>query len=297
MDYVTGIIVTFNPDIEQLNKLIEATAPQVQRLLIVDNGSHIELTSILVERENTELIALGENFGIAKAQNIGIKYAKTIGTDYVLLLDQDSIPALDMVATLVAAANTKHSQGIKLACVGPRYDDPRQEIPVPFIQIKDYRMIRQTCETNECLVEVDYLIASGCLIPLETIKNVGVMREELFIDYVDIEWGLRAQESGYQSFGVCAASMQHQLGDEPVYFRGRHIPVHNPLRHYYHFRNAVWLYRQDWLRRNWKVVDGLRLVRKFVFYSLMTPPRLQHFKMMSLGIWHGLTGQMGKLDR
>ncbi|MFP3422342.1 hypothetical protein R0K19_23515, partial [Bacillus sp. SIMBA_161] len=90
------------------------------------------------------------------------------------------------------------------------------------------------------------------------------------------EWGLRAQARGFQSFGVYSAVMQHQLGDEPIYFRGRYIPVHSPLRHYYHFRNAVWLYRQSWLRSDWKIVDGLRLARKFGFYSLITPPRLKH---------------------
>lgn len=296
-DRVAGIIVTFNPDIEQLNKLIDAVTLQVQHLLIVDNGSRIDLASLFAERTDVELIALSENLGIAKAQNIGIERAETIGTDYVLLLDQDSIPAFNMVAILVAAASTKRKKGIKLACVGPRYDDPRQKNPVPFIQIKGYRIMRQTCERDDCVVAVDYLIASGCLIPLNTIKNIGAMKEELFIDYVDIEWGLRAQEQGFQSFGVCGASMQHQLGDKPVYFRGRHIPVHSPLRHYYHFRNAVWLYRQGWLRHNWKIVDGFRLMRKFAFYSLITSPRLQHSKMMFLGIWHGLKGQMGKLDR
>ncbi len=296
-DIVTGIIVTFNPDIEQLNKLIDAVVPQVQHLLIVDNGSRIDLGPLFAERADIELIALSENFGIAKAQNIGIARASTLGADYVLLLDQDSIPDINMVDILVAVARMKRKKGIKLACVGPRYDDPRQKIPVPFIQIKGYRIVRQTCETKDCIVEVDYLIASGCLIPLDTIKIVGVMKEELFIDYVDIEWGLRAQKQGFQSFGVCGALMQHQLGDEPVYFQGRYIPVHSPLRHYYHFRNAVWLYRQGWLRHNWKIVDGFRLLRKFAFYSLMTSPRLQHSKMMSLGIWHGLTGQMEKLDR
>ncbi|WP_312472003.1 glycosyltransferase family 2 protein [Brucella sp.] len=293
---VIGIIVTFNPDIKQLSKLIEAVIPQLQHLLVIDNGSHIDIATFFVERTDVELIILNENLGIAKAQNIGMERAKTIGTDYVLLLDQDSIPAFNMVAILVAAASTKREKGIKLACVGPRYHDPRQETPTPFIQIKKYRIMRQICEANDCVVEVDYLIASGCLIPLDTIKNIGAMKEQLFIDYVDIEWGLRAQQQGFRSFGVCNALMQHQLGDEPVYFRGRYIPVHSPLRHYYHFRNAMWLYRQGWLRRDWKIVDGFRLIRKFAFYSLMTPPRLQHLKMMSLGIWHGLTGKMGKLD-
>src|SRR5690606_10075289 len=120
---------------------------------------------------------------------------------------------------------------------------------------KNYRVRRQTCSADTAVVEVDYVIASGCLIPFDVIETVGGMQEELFIDYVDIEWGLRAQHQGLQSLGVCAAVMQHQLGEKPIRFRGRLIPVHSPLRHYYHFRNAVWLYRQSWLRKDWKTVD------------------------------------------
>ena len=294
---VSGIIVAYNPDAAALARLLKAISPQVEHLILVDNSFTDSLSAWLSnEWPDVDYIPLHDNFGIAKAQNIGILRAQEQGSPYVLLLDQDSIPAPDMVDALVAAAEAKRAKGVKLACVGPRYDDPRQQNPVPFIQIRDYRVKRQTCETQGCVVAVDYLIASGCLIPLDAIETVGAMQEELFIDYVDIEWGLRAQEEGFQSFGVCAAVMQHQLGEEPVYFRGRYIPVHSPLRHYYHFRNAVWLYRQGWLRRDWKIVDGFRLLRKFVFYSLITPPRLQHCKMMSLGILHGLTGRMGRLN-
>jgi rhamnosyltransferase len=72
--------------------------------------------------------------------------------------------------------------------------------------------------------------------------------------------------------------------------------VHTPLRHYYHFRNAVWLYRQNWVPRNWKWVDGYRLLLKYVFYSLFARPRVTHWRMMTLGIWHGLRGRAGCLE-
>ena len=90
--------------------------------------------------------------------------------------------------------------------------------------------------------------------------------------------------------------MEHTLGENPVLFFGRRIPVHSPLRHYYHFRNAVYMYRWMELPRNWKIVDGWRLVLKFVFYSVITKPRTQHFYYMAKGVWDGLCGRMGKLE-
>lgn len=292
---VSAVIVTYEPALDALGRLIAAVSPQVDSLIVVDNGSGGEFGRWLAEQAPAaRLTALGGNYGIARAQNVGIETARAERADYVLLLDQDSVPAPDMAARLVEAAEAKRAEGVRVAAVGPRYEDARQMNPIPFIRVEGLRLERLTCASPAAVVEVDYLIASGCLIPMEALDAVGGMREDLFIDYVDIEWGLRAQRKGYRSFGACAARMSHALGDEPVYFRKRYIPVHSPLRHYYHFRNAVWLYRQPWPRANWKMIDGARLLRKFVFYSLMTPPRLKHAGMMALGIAHGLAGRMGK---
>ncbi len=291
---VTGIIVTYNPDLDALGSLIRTILPQLTNLIIIDNGSVNNLEDWLLKAHpQVEIVLLSKNLGIAKAQNIGIEKSKKYDSQYVLLLDQDSIPAQNMVSVLANAIEKKQNIGVPVACAGPRYSDPRQENASPFIQTKGLTLQRHMCSVDKDIVNVDYLIASGCLIPQTTLDAVGLMREELFIDYVDIEWGLRAQQKGFQSLGVCAAYMKHNLGDEPILFGRRRIPVHSPLRHYYHFRNAIWLYRQPWLRSDWKIVDALRLMRKFVFYCLMTPPRFQHFGMMSLGIWHGLIGRMG----
>jgi rhamnosyltransferase len=214
----------------------------------------------------------------------------------VVLFDQDSEPAPDMVEHLLQACLSKESMGHKVGAVGPRYVDARQDNPPPFIQIRGLRVRRQACRQRGDVVPVDYLVSSGLLIPMSVLDSVGRMKEELFIDYVDIEWGLRARIAGYQCFGVCDAMMGHQLGEQPIRFMKKMLPLHTPLRHYYHFRNAVWMYRQDWLPLHWKVTDAYRLVLKFVFYSLMARPRLQHLRMMALGALHGLRGRMGRID-
>ena len=157
------------------------------------------------------------------------------------------------------------------------------------------RVERQPCPCADAVAEVDYLIASGCLIPISTLDVAGDMNEQLFIDYVDIEWGLRAAYRGFQSYGACAARMHHDLGDEPIMFLGRSIPLHSPVRHYYHFRNAVWLYRQPWLKLHWKLADAWRLVLKYGFYTIFAKPRHLHWWMMTRGIWDGVRNRMGAL--
>lgn len=292
---VIAIVVTYQPDLAALQRQFEALAPQVAAVAIVDNGSRDDLAAWLAAQPAAgaahAVLPLGTNRGIAAAQNAGIAWARERSASHVLLMDQDSLPAPRMVAALLAASGAQPS----VAAVGPRYLDIRQDNPPPFIRVEGLRLRRLACEPGRPVVPVDYLIASGCLIPMAALDVVGTMREDLFIDYVDIEWGLRARSAGLQSYGACEAAMSHSLGDAPVHFAGRAIPVHSPLRHYYHVRNAVLLYREPWVPLNWKLVDGWRLLLKFGFYSLMTVPRWRHFTMMLRGAWHGLRGRVGPI--
>jgi rhamnosyltransferase len=295
---IVSVVVTYNPEPERFKALLASALPQIDRVVIVDNGSKayaLEWIRRLILPERVELIELGLNVGIAAAQNVGIRRARDLGAAYVLLFDHDSIPEERMVETLMDVVLEKDSQGIKVAAVGPRYFDERQNNPPPFIEVKGLRVIRHACVTGQNCVPVSYVIASGSLIPLKTLDAVGDMREDLFIDYVDIEWGLRAATMGYQTFGVCNALMQHDLGDAPLTFMRRSIPLHSPLRHYYLFRNAVLLYQQKNLPFKWKLGDAGRLLLKFGFYALYGEPRLAHIKMMSLGLFHGVCGRSGPL--
>lgn len=290
---IVAVVVAYQPALKVLEQLLDALVPQVMSVVIVDNGSHSDLMAWNSERDThgVELLRLGENRGIAAAQNVGIQWARSRGARFVLLMDQDSIPAPDMVEKLLS---TIFEQALS-AAAGPRYLDERQDNPPPFIRVRGLRLERCVCSTEESVVPVDYLISSGCLIPMSVLDKVGGMRDDFFIDYVDIEWGLRASHHGFQSYGVCSAQMQHSLGDQPIKLFNKNIPLHSPLRHYYHFRNAVFLYKEPWVPLNWKLVDGWRLCLKYVFYSLFAKPRMAHLRMMTLGVWHGLVRKSGKL--
>lgn len=295
---IGAVIVTFNPSLPELNKLVKALTPQVERIVIVDNCSFSPFVDKLLEankRKEILFIQLTENKGIAEAQNIGIGFLKEENFAAVVLFDQDSIPEDDMVSRLVDVLNTERSIGRKIAAVGPRYFDKRQPLNTPFIQVRRGSVVHMQCTDANTVFDVEYLIASGCLIPINVIDDVGLMDSSLFIDYVDIEWGLRAKVKGYQSLGVCSAFMQHSLGDSPIKFMGHSYPARSPLRHYYLFRNAIHLYKKNSIPAQWKYADAYRLLLKYGFYILFAKPRWLHWWMMSKGIFHGLIGKKGKL--
>ena len=136
-------------------------------------------------------------------------------------------------------------------------------------------------------------IASGSLISLEVLTRVGPMAQELFIDYVDLEWCLRANSLGYKNFQIANALMTHAIGGEPIQFLGKFWPSHSPIRHYFMFRNAIWLYKKTGMPIQWKLIDSFKLIRKFIFYALFAKPRWEHIRMMGRGFWHGIIGRMG----
>jgi rhamnosyltransferase len=295
---IVAVVVAYEPNADILANQLERVTSQVTHIIVVDNGSAMNLDRWVAARRypNVHCLPLGNNFGVATAQNAGIDWAQRQHADYILLLDQDSEPATDMVEQLVKADESMTSLGYAVAAVGPRYVDLRQNNPPPFIRVRGLKVERCVCAEPDAVVPVDYLISSGSLIPMKTLEAVGPMTDNLFIDYVDIEWGLRAKHFGYQSFGVCNATMHHSIGEHPIYMFSRQIPLHSPLRHYYHFRNAVWLYQQSWPSLNWKVADAWRLLLKYGFYSMFARPRLKHLGMMTLGIWHALRGRTGRLE-
>lgn len=298
---VCAVSVTYYPDPILLQKMLNAVAGQVAGMVLVDNTREVQKGWFpKADKSIVKIIRLGRNCGVAAGQNIGIRWAQEQGFSHVLLLDQDSIPAPDMVVKLLATEKEVRARGEVVAAVGPRFFDSKYLRPAPFIKREGWRIRRISCELDpDGYHRVDYLIASGTLIALDTLNEIGEMDDELFIDYVDIEWGLRAQAKGYHCFGVCAAHMEHDLGDVAItlpWNKAFRVPVRSPLRHYYHFRNAIHLYKRPYVSFAWAVNNVYRLLLKYVFYATVTPPRRQHLKMMTLGIWHGLRGRMGSFE-
>jgi rhamnosyltransferase len=294
---VALVLVTYRPDWAVLDGRVAALRSQADEVVIVDNGSPgtEENSHEAGAWSVCERLLLKDNFGIAKAQNVGIEWAISHGATHVVLLDQDSEPASDMVARLVQAAAELAAQVPRLGAIAPRFFDERQATTPSFFRLKGLRVVPLVCADAAARLPIDAAIASGSLLSVEALKSVGGMCEDLFIDLVDIEWCLRARSLGYQSFGVCGALLHHRLGESPRSVVGRKVAHHSPLRSYYFFRNAVWLMGQQHAPVAWKLAAIRQLGLRYLLYSLTVAPRLEYLRMMTLGLWHGLKGRLGRL--
>jgi len=296
---ITAVIVTHHPDLNVLEMLLLAIRGQVKNVVIVDNGSGEYFLHWFDERDwqNEFLIDLGDNFGIATAQNKGINWAERHGMTHVVLFDQDSIPGSDMVSKLFDALQHKMCLGIKVAAMGPGYVDERNTGHPSFIRVSCFKVVTGVCAKFDEIIESDIVISSGCLICLKVLREIGELIDDLFIDQVDIEWCLRAKALGYQSFVVCGAEMNHSLGEKPKTFFRRKFLHHGPLRHYYIFRNAVWLIFQSYVPFGWKLLFIRIIIVKMFLYGCLVSPRLSYLKMMTQGILHGFVGRLGRYQK
>ncbi|WP_136313931.1 glycosyltransferase family 2 protein [Actinomyces procaprae] len=297
MPVVVAVVVTFNPD-HDVTELLRVLDQQCDRVLVVDNGSSAAVLSRIEDAAastGAELLALGGNRGIAAAQNVGIARARELGASHVLLSDHDSLPAPGMVKRLLRGFD---STG-RVAAVGPLPQEERAGADQLVYVRRRWKPGRATpAELDTDLLDVAFLIASGCLVSMAALDAVGAMDESLFIDHVDLEWGLRAHRAGYRLLVAPAAGLHHSLGDDVVMLPGRSQPVHvhGPARNYYLARNTIALVRRRALMPwRWRVRYVYWLAKYTAFNGLLPDRAKERRRMLRQGIRDGLRGRSGPL--
>jgi rhamnosyltransferase len=299
---IYAIVVTYLPEPTALRALLAALGKQVTSILIVDNtpqaDARVESIISNCPSENTRLIRLNRNLGIATALNTGIQAAIAAGADLILFSDQDSLPDSNMVHELVLSIEALERTGHRVGAIGPTYTDRLTQVTFPFQAAIPRKLFygHAVPTAQNPTVQVLTLITSGSLVPTAVLSDVGLMREELFIDYVDTEWCYRARSAGYELFGTLNARMSHQLGDQSLrvwYFGWRHESAYSALRMYYRTRNYITLCRMRHVSATWKIRSAwywMGLVYTQVLYG---HARRATLRMVMLGICDGLRGRMG----
>jgi len=305
---VMAIIVTYYPDAFHLQTLVNCLSSQVEEILIVDNTPaeedkvFIALTAGGTNFERLRMIRLGWNSGIAEALNIGIAAAASEEFSHVLLSDQDSLPTENMVDGLFRAEQELLSEGRKVGGIGPLIRDLVTEMDYSFQtqlpgKIFYSHQFPSSEKPNVCTTS---LITSGMLIPMAVIEQVGNMREDLFIDHVDVEWCHRAIASGYELFGTGYAILQHRLGDGYIrvwYFGWQNISQYSPLRLYYRFRNFVFLLKLSYIPLAWKIRASWYWLGFLYSHIIFSSNRLNNLLAVARGVWDGIIGTTGSYKR
>lgn len=284
---VCAILITYHPDVEFPLRL-SRIAPQVDAIVIVDNGS--EQSEVTMLREVAEdsavtLVLNSENLGIARALNIGIERAAARGYRFVLLMDQDSRAEADMVPALLATYESFPGNE-RLAIVGAGFGEI------------DSHNANTLAPIEEPWQDAEWVITSGTLMPVAAYAAIGPFREEFFIDYVDIDYCIRARANGYRVIKTRRPLMSHSIGAPKQHrflWTKKWTSNHSADRRYYIARNNVIFLREGGRHPLglWTLKSLLTCFKSFRRVLLYEQNKTSKSIAVFSGWWDGLRRRMG----
>lgn len=297
---VHAVLVSYHPGAE-IRDVIAAVPARVERVWVIDNASGPTDRALLrdLADEAGARLALIENqtnIGLATAQNQGIARALAAGAAWVLLLDQDSIAAPDMVDRLLEGL-----RGIP--------QPERVGLLAPALEHRDhagrqrYLSRRGGWRTlaGDISPPLAFVIASGGLVRATALRAVGGMADGLFIDYIDVEFGLRLNRAGWTIHVVAAARLRHRLGSPTVarlFGRDFVLTNHSPRRRFTIHRNRALLWRATgWRFPAWLAFDLVAAITDIGRIAALERNRRAKLAAVARGLAAGLFGPLAKTLR
>jgi rhamnosyltransferase len=280
---VCAILVTYHPDAE-LPARVTRILEQAGALVIVDNGSGDDVRAMLARiaaDPRVSLVLNRANLGVARALNLGIERARASGFAWVLLLDQDSDPHDAMLRSLIEV-RAAYPEPARVAVIGAGFADETRAARAP----------------DAAWEEVESVITSASLIPLEVHAAVGPFRDEFFIDYVDNEYCFRARAKGYRVIKTTQPLMSHTIGAptrHDLLGVSKWTTNHSPDRRYYIARNDTVMLREygGYTFGSWALKSFGRRVRTCKRIVLYERSKARKIAAVWAGWWDGVRGRMG----
>jgi GT2 family glycosyltransferase len=239
---VTAIVLNYN-GAELLDVVMPSLARQTYpglTVMVVDNGSTDGSASRVRERwPQARLVEIRENVGVAKALNRGIEESDT---ELVALLNNDIELDPRWVEELVAAL-LQHPEAASVSGKLLRFDQ-RDVIDAAGDGMRWSSAVfnRGAGEPDRGQFERIEPVFSACagaaLYRRSAFDDVGLFDEDFFAYLEDIDWSLRAQLRGHESWYIPPAVAYHKRGATTGGARNHYRVLQR--------RNQIWLVVKDY---------------------------------------------------
>jgi GT2 family glycosyltransferase len=246
MEPKIGIIIlnwnNIDDTIQCLDNLQEIDYPKDCLLkIVVDNRSTDEIVAKLHTLNDIYLIQNQRNLGFAGGNNPGILKALESGCEYILLLNNDTYIPPNTIKKLLDGYNLNRNIGI--VCPKMLFQDPAGTIlyaggkfkwPTIVGNIEGYAE-KDEGQYDEIRV-VDYAIGSCMLIHNKVIENIGLLDTDFFFYHEDVDFCIRAKQSG---FAIC-----YQPEAQIIHVSGKSTKEDMPLRTYLNTQARIVFYHK-----------------------------------------------------
>ena len=281
-----AVVITFRPQAAVLENLAKVR-PQVKELVVVDNGSPVELLGplrVAALEWGFTLVENEVNLGIAAALNTGVRWAKAQGFKYVLLFDQDST-VTDGFCQVMLAHYESHPQRDKVAVVTPSQ-----------VERNTGRVRRHTLAKDGSPLVA---ITSGSMMPVEIFDHCGWFQENLIIDSVDHEYCFRARSQGY-TLAECRQAVLLVAVGSIISHQAFGLTIsakhYSARRQYYITRNRLVMVQRFWKQQPAWCCRVLRdIVQDAIKAVLVEKKPWTKLAYNARAVYDALSGRMGKV--
>lgn len=272
--YLAGIVL-YNPDSKRLRENISAIISQVDKLVLIENGSRDQLyLSEIDVSDKIVVLQNGENRGIAGALNQILQYAEEHGYEWALTLDQDSIVSSNIIQIYDQYVDEKNVGMLTCSIVDRNFSFAKR---------------------NDKGGYIDFCISSGSYVRVGAWKHVGGFDETMFIDSVDLDFCLNLRTRDWKIFRTDETNILHEVGNSKVVriFGKEYLALnHSIIRYYYIVRNLIYVGRKHNMRlKSFKIT-----IRLFYTVLLYEHQRTSKLRNMIKGFFVGLTCKIRRHD-
>lgn len=279
-------VVAFHPD-EDFPNRARRILEQAGQLLVVDNSPEGALERrfpAFFAQPDVKLVWNANRGGLAGALNQALDQARAAAFRYLMVFDQDTeIPANYASGMLAVAAGRPD-----VAVLGPVYRNASTGAVGRIVLWERGRVRSAWLDVGPALKNAFFVINSGSLISLERVGPLRY-REDFLVDFVDVDFCIRAREQGGGVAVTQSLVISHGIGNRR---RGswRFSPTYYPPRRKYLMtRNRLVCWREHGRRYPGFVANDL-------FYCildlgrtiLLEPGRVRNLAAMWRGLVDGL---------
>ena len=287
------IFVLYCPSAEFVGNLRHARSV-CEDIVAVDNSPEPDASlHDALRREGVTVLVNRNAGGLAGAYNRGAEALIGRGCEVIFLLDQDSQIEASFFTRMLEAGDGLVTDAFVL---GPRVYEINLEKCMPtFPPGKRFPKPVMMNVKTEGLFPTLFVISSGSAISAEAYRRLGAFREEYFIEYIDIEYGLRASSQGVPVYVNAAVTMRQTTGR--IERHGKlYTTNHAAWRRYYGARNAVLCTRE--YRAHWSLyrIAGLLAFHQALCVALFEPDKLRKITAIACGWYDGRRGRSGTFE-
>jgi hypothetical protein len=271
-------------------------------ILLVDNASDTnEGDALKLKFPEISLIQSSTNLGFAGGNNLGIRKALELDYSHIMLLNNDTVVSPDFLKLMMSQFEKSPSLGVVQPLIYWMKD--RNQIwnaggkwNSTFGRAIPLRELKNGKKVGSGIQKIDW--ATGCcmLIKREAILQVGLLNEQFFAYFEDVEWSLRFRKHGYEIALAPKAIIYHEAGASS---KKKHKEgTLSPRVFYYHVRNQFLLIRIVSSLFNKLLAFGYHLIRfgAWIGYFAIRG-RFKKLNSVVKGIREGITVPLQSLEK